>query len=153
MEALKRISLFSVFVILVAAGCSQHQRAGYWGNGENDRKMDRLARHAASLIEDTVQDRDRADQVKALVTELIQVGSGASRQNADYHQRVHTLNAKYDTTPEEFGSVLDEMQTTLTRTAAQIVDLRFKIKEQLTEEEWNALSKQVDRHGDRYWAN
>lgn len=151
MKSLKLISLLGVFLILVGAGCSRPHR--YWKSGDDDRKTDRLARQAASLIEKTVQDRDRADRVKALVAELIEAGTESYQHNRYYRRQFQVLNAKYDATPEEFGSVLNEIQTNLNKTAAKIVELRFKIKEQLKEEEWKVLSKYFDRHGERHWAN
>ena len=56
---------------------------------------------------------------------------------------------KWDGT-EEFTKILDEINNAHMRSSAKILGLRFKIKEQLTPEEWRTLTEGMKKQGDRY---
>ena len=52
------------------------------------------------------------------------------------------LNANYTATPAEFTTIIDEGNQRM-RSAAKVLGLRFKMKEQMTAEEWKALSDRM----------
>jgi hypothetical protein len=72
-------------------------------------------------------------------------------QNSRYHRELYELNAKYDATPEEFTKILDAQNNSRMQSAAKILGLRFKLKNLLTTQEWNALSQDLAAYGNRYY--
>ena len=116
-------------------------RDGYWETGRQD---------MAELIDKTVRDQDRAQRVKAIVNDIVTELKAGREQERTYHRQLYTLNASYTATPEEFTQILDEGHNQRMRTAAKILGLRFKMKEQMTAEEWKALSDRMLSYSGKY---
>jgi predicted secreted protein len=114
---------------------------GYWEKGRQD---------MAELIDKTVRDQDRAQRVKAIVNDIVAELKAGREQERTYHRQLYTLNASYTATPEEFTKILDEGNNQRMRTAANILGLRFKMKEQMTADEWKALSDRMRSYSEKY---
>jgi hypothetical protein len=137
--------------LLALAGCSSsyHHHGmmegtkgeAYWQKGQQD---------MTALIDKTVKDPEKAKQVKSIVGEIVtELKAGRERERA-YHRQLYTLNADYTATPEEFTKVLDEGNNQRMMTAAKILSLRFKMKDQMTADEWKTLSDQMLSYRSKY---
>jgi seryl-tRNA synthetase len=120
---------------------SEGKGDAYWQKGQQD---------MASLIDRTVKDQGKAEQVKSAVNEIVtELKEGRERERAA-HRRLYELNAKYAATPEEFIKILDDANNQRMQSASKILALRFKMKELMTVEEWKALSDQMLAYSGRY---
>jgi seryl-tRNA synthetase len=145
-----RWAMWSLTGVLVLGGCSgSHHHRGmmegksdtYWKKGQQD---------MAALIDRTVKDQGKAQQVKAVVDEIVTELKAGRAQERAYHRQLYTLNANYQATPEEFTKILDDGNNQRMRTAAKVLGLRFKMKELMTADEWKALSDQMLAYSSRY---
>jgi hypothetical protein len=137
-------------ILSLAACSSPHHHHGmadgakaeaYWQKGQKDME---------GLIDRTVKDQGKAQQVKALVGEIVTELKAGREQERAYHRQLYTLNASYTATSEEFSKILDEANHQRMRTAAAILGLRFKMKDLMTADEWKALSDQMLSYSGRY---
>ncbi|HLA61041.1 MAG TPA: hypothetical protein VK626_02230 [Nitrospiraceae bacterium] len=104
----------------------------------------------ASLIDRTVEDQGKAEQVKSVVSELVAEVKAIRNQERAGHRRLYELNANYEATPEQFTKVLDDAYNQRMQSATKILAFRFKMKELMTVEEWKALSDQMLADSGRY---
>jgi hypothetical protein len=104
----------------------------------------------ASLIDRTVKDQGKAEQVKSVVSEIVAELKAIRDQERAGHRRLYELNANYAATQEEFTKVLDDAFNQRMQSATKILALRFKMKELMTVEEWKALSDQMLAYSGRY---
>lgn len=146
MNGVRRIGLLSALVIVTLAGCGGHHGAQRDGSAA----MERGTKQMNELIDQSVKDPTKASRVKALAKEIVDEAKQAHDQRRDAHRRLYELNANYNAPPEEFTKMLDEISNAHMRSAAKILGLRFKIKEQVTPEEWRAITEGMKKYGDRY---
>ncbi|MGH7148262.1 MAG: hypothetical protein ACREIJ_10245 [Nitrospiraceae bacterium] len=113
----------------------------YWQKGQQD---------MASLIDRTVKDQGKDDQVKSVLNEIVAELKVSREQEHAGHRRLYELNANYAATPEEFPKVLDDAYNQRMQLATKVFALRFKMREFMTVEEWKALSDQMwaSRHSE-----
>jgi len=104
----------------------------------------------ASLIDRTVKDQEKAQQVKSIVNDIVAELKASREQDRAAHRRLYELNANYAATPDEFTKVLDDANSLRMQSATKILSLRFKMKELMTVEEWKALSDQMLAYSNRY---
>jgi hypothetical protein len=97
-----------------------------------------------------VKDPEKAREVKKLAGEIVTELKTGREQERAYHRQLHALNSSYTATPEEFMKLLDEGNHQLMQTAAKILNLRFKMKDQMTADEWQALSDRMRAYSGRY---
>jgi hypothetical protein len=102
------------------------------------------------LVEKTVKDPATAQQVKAVMENIVAEIKNGWEQGRANHQRLYVLNADYNATPEAFTKILDEANNNRMRSGAKILALRFKMKDLMTAEEWKALSDGMMAYGNQY---
>lgn len=146
MNRVRLIELLAVLVIVTVAGCGGHH--GY--QRDSSAAVERGTKQMNELIDQSVKDPAKATRVKALAKEIVDEAKHAHEQRRDAHRKLYELNADYNAPPEEFTKILDEINNAHMRSATKILGLRFKIKEQLTPEEWRAITDGMKRYGDRY---
>ena len=149
MKRLQRYVLGFV-AVLALAGCSSHHHYGMAGEGRGDAYWQKGQQDMASLIDRTVKDQGKAEQVKSVVGEIVAELKASREQERAGHRRLYELNANYAATPEEFTKVLDDEYNQRMQSATKILALRFKMKELMTVEEWKALSDQMLSYSSRY---
>ncbi len=137
---------------LVLGGCSSyhHHHHGMAGGEKGDAYWQRGQQDMDGLIDRTVKDQEKATQVKGLVGEIIAELKAGREQERAYHRQLYTLNASYTATPEEFTKILDEANNQRMKTSAKILNLRFKMKELMTADEWKALSERMLSYSSKY---
>ncbi len=136
--------------LLVVGGCSSHHHHGMADGAKGDAYWQKGQQDMAALIDRTVKDPAKAQQVKSIVGEIVTELKAGREQERAYHRQLYTLNASYQATPEEFTKILDEGNNQRMRTSAKILSLRFKMKELMTADEWKALSDQMLSYSSRY---
>ena len=104
----------------------------------------------ASLIDRTVKDQGKAEQVKSVVSEIVAELKAIRDQERAGHRRLYELNANYEAPPEELTKVLDDSYNQRMQSATKILALRFKMKELMTVEEWKALSNRLLAYSGRH---
>jgi uncharacterized protein YceK len=144
-------AVLSLAGVLVLGGCSSYRHhhgmadgaksEAYWQKGQQD---------MAALIDRTVKDQGKAQQVKAIVGEIVTELKAGREQERAYHRQLYTLNASYTASSEEFTKILDEANNQRMRTSTKILGLRFKMKELMAADEWKALSDRMLAYSSRY---
>ena len=149
---MKRIQQYVLGLVAVfaLAGCSGHHHHGMASEGKGDAYWQKGQQDMASLIDRTVKDQGKAEQVKSVVNDIVAELKASRGQARAGHRRLYELNANYAATTEEFTKVLDETNNQRMQSAAKILALRFKMKELMTVEEWKALSDQMLAYSSRY---
>ena len=152
MNGVKRAGVALALVGLVAlAGCSSHHHHhGMMGGAKGDAYWQKGQQDMAGLIDRTVKDPAKAQQVKGIVGEIVNELKAGREQERAYHRQLYTLNASYTAAPEEFTKVLDEANTQRMKTSSKILGLRFKMKELMTADEWKELSDQMLSYSSKY---
>ena len=123
-------------VLFSLAGCTRyhHGRPGASGEPTTQEVVSEVKR----LVEENV-DPAKANQVQALIQEIVQEVRRSSQAARGFHEQLAALNANYDAPPEQFTKILDQLNNARMESAARILGTRFKIKEILTREEWKKL--------------
>ncbi|MGH7216109.1 MAG: hypothetical protein ACREIG_02615 [Nitrospiraceae bacterium] len=149
---MKRIQRYALGLVAVfaLAGCSPHHHAGMAGGGKGDAYWQKGQQDMASLIDRTVKDQEKAQQVKSIVNDIVTELKAGREQERAGHRRLYELNANYAATPEEFHKALDDANSLRMQSASKILSLRFRMKELMTVEEWKALSDQMLAYSNRY---
>lgn len=140
----------SLASLLVLGGCSSYHHHGMMEGGKSDAYWQKGQQDMEGLVDRTVKDQAKAQQVKSIVGEIVTELKAGREQERAYHRQLYTLNASYQATPEEFTKILDEANNQRMRTSAKILSLRFKMKELMTADEWKALSDQMLSYSSRY---
>lgn len=146
MNGMRRIGILSALFIVTLAGCGGHH--GYQRDGSA--AVERGTKQMNDLIDQSVKDPNKASRVKALAKEIVDEAKQSHDQRRDAHRKLYELNGNYNAAPEEFTKILDEINNAHMRSATKILGLRFKIKEQVTPEEWRAITDGMKQYGDRY---
>jgi len=145
------VGLLGLFTAIVMVGCSSpHHHHGMMGGGKSEAYWQKGQQDMASLIDKTLKDPDKAQQVKNISGEIVNELKTGREQERAYHRQLYTLNASYTAPPEEFSKVLDEASTQRTKTSAKVLALRFKMKELMTADEWKALTDKMLSYSGRY---
>ncbi|MDH4186959.1 MAG: membrane lipoprotein lipid attachment site-containing protein [Nitrospira sp.] len=149
MKRMRRYVLGLVAVVALA-GCSHHHHHGMASEGKGDAYWQKGQQDMAALIDRTVKDQAKAQQVKTVVNEIVAELKAGREQARAGHRRMYELNANYAATPEEFTKALDDANNQRMQSAAKILSLRFKMKDLMTAEEWKALSDKMLSYSSRY---
>ena len=142
--------VLGLVAVLALAGCSSPHHHGMASEGKGDAYWQKGQQDMASLIDRTVKDQGKAEQVKSVVNDIVAELKAGREQARAGHRRLYELNANYAATPEEFTKALDDANNQRMQSAAKILSLRFKMKELMTVEEWKALSDQMLAYSSRY---
>ena len=135
---------------LLLAGCTAPHH-GRMGHGSGEAYWDKAKNDVASLIKKHVADPEKARDANQIAEEIVAELKKSREQTRQYHRQLYELNANYDAPPEEFTKILDEANHSRMQSASRILGLRFKLKNLLTAQEWNALSQDMMAYGNRYY--
>ncbi|MFO0698776.1 MAG: hypothetical protein U0236_06070 [Nitrospira sp.] len=141
---------FGVLAMMALVGCSSHHHHGMMGGGKSDAYWQRGQQDMEGLINRTVKDPDKAKQVNAYVSEIINELKASREQERAYHRQLYTLNASYDAAPSEFSKIVNEANIQRSQSSAKVLSLRFKMKDLMTADEWKALSDKMISYSGRY---
>jgi len=150
MRTLKGVALAVMFLLPFAAGC---MRPHGFHHGDMDTATERGIHEMEGLVDKTVKDPVKAERVKGYVKEIVQEAKLSIQQKREYHKKLYDLNANYNAPAEDFTKILDEQYNASMRSATKILGLRFKAKEELTADEWKALTDGMNKYRGRYWGD
>jgi hypothetical protein len=136
-------------LFFAVGGCSSPHHHGMMG-GDREDQYSRGQQDLAGLVDQTVKDPAKAQEVKKLAGEIVTELKTGREQEREYHRQLYTLNTSYTATPEDFMKIIDEGNHQRMRTAAKVLSLRFKMKDQMTADEWQALSDRMRAYSGRY---
>ena len=136
--------------VLAVTACNSPHPHGMMSGGRDDAYWRKGQQEVAALIDQTVKEPGKAQRVKEIVHDIVSELKAGREQERAYHRQLYTLNASYTATPEEFTKIIDEGNNQRMRTAAKVLSLRFKMKEQMTADEWKALSDRMLSYTDKY---
>lgn len=128
-----------LFAALLLSACGRYHHAGY-PHGSRAAAVERATEEVAELIDRTVQDPGKAEQAKSLLQQIVAEVRQSRQQNRQFHQALYELNADYNSEPEAFLKVIDQMNLRRMQAAGNILRLRFDMKGLMTEEEWKAFT-------------
>jgi Spy/CpxP family protein refolding chaperone len=151
MKILQTMWMLGVLAVVIS-GCGRHHgmSQGHHDGGYEAGGMKRGMQDMSALVERTVKDPQKATQVNAIMQQIVQQVKESHERSRALHERIYELNTRYDATPEEFTKILDELNNTRMGSAANILGLRFKMKELTTPEEWKALTEEMARYRSQY---
>ena len=143
--------LLALMVMVVLAGCSSYRyHHGMMGGGKSDAFWQKGQQDMEGLINRTVQDPEKAKRVNGFVGEIIKELKESREQERAYHRQLYTLNTSYTATPDEFSKIVNEANIQRAQSSAKVLSLRFKMKDQMTADEWKALSDRMVSYSGRY---
>ena len=145
-----RWMVLSMVGMLALGDCSSHHHHGMMESGKSDAYWQKGQQDMAGLIDRTVKDPAKATQVKAIVGEIVTELKAGREQERAAHRQLYALSANYTATAEEFTKVMDEANNQRMKTSTKVLGLRFKMKDQMTAEEWKALSDQMLSYSSKY---
>ena len=102
--------------------------------------MQEILPEVKQLVEQNVKDPDKAKQVQTMVQDIVKEVRKSNQEVRGFHEQLAMLNTNYDAKPEQFTKVLDELNNTRMASATKILQIRFKIKDMLTADEWKNLN-------------
>ncbi len=138
-----------LFAALMLSACGRYHHMGH-PHGSSATAVERATEEVASLIDRTVQDTGKAEQAKSLLRQIVAEARQSRQQNRQFHQALYELNADYNTEPEAFLKIIDEMNLRRMQTAGKILRLRFDMKGLMTEKEWKAFTDGMSDMRGRY---
>ena len=107
--------------------------------------MEAVIPEVKRMVEETVKERGRAQQVEELLQELVKEVRKTNQEARGYHEQLNALNADYDAPRDKFEKIVKELQDTRAESAAKILDTRFKIRSLMTAQEWKDLNDKMLR--------
>jgi uncharacterized coiled-coil DUF342 family protein len=107
--------------------------------------MEAVIPEVKRLVEETVKERSRAQQVEELLQDLVKEVRKTNQEARGYHEQLNALNADYDAPRDKFEKVVKDLQDARAESAAKILDMRFKIRSLMTAQEWKDLNDKMFR--------
>jgi hypothetical protein len=145
------------FAIVVSVGCSRYydnpHAGGYTkekGSAHSGPSVEAVAPRVKKLIEETVKDPNRAQQVEGILQDLVAEVQKTNEETRGFHEQLNALNANYDAKREQFEKIVTQLNNTRAERAQKIIDMRFKIRDLLTVEEWKDLNDKMLRLRSRH---
>lgn len=148
MTVLRGLMAVTAILALTTGGC---MRPYGHHHGNMEAATERGVHEMEELVDRTVKDPAKADRVKGYVKDIVQEAKLSYQQKRESHKKLYDLNANYNAPVEDFTRILDDSHNASMRSATRILGLRFRIKEELTPEEWKALVDGMNRYRGRYW--
>ena len=143
--------LLGILAVAVLAGCSSHyHHHGMMGGSHGDAYWEKGRQDMEGLINRTVTDPEKAKQVNGLVGQIITELKASREQEQAYNRQLYTLNASYTATADEFSKIVNEANIRRSQSSANVLSLRFKIKELMTADEWKTITDRMLSYSARY---
>lgn len=140
---------FGMLLCAALVGCSSPHHGGM-GHGSSERHWEKAQADIAALVRKHVADPQKAQEARAVTEDIVKEIRESRERSRQYHRQLYELNAKYEATPEEFTTILDDMHNRRMQSATRILGLRFKLKHLLTAQEWDGLSQDMMTHVSHY---
>jgi hypothetical protein len=94
-----------------------------------------------ATVDKTIKDSQRAEKLKQLGQQLIDVSSSIQQDVEAFNQKAMALNEKYDATHDELQQMIDEFSAQRNPKFAEYRDIIFAMRSEVSAEEWQALTR------------
>ena len=102
-----------------------------------------MIQRLTSLVQRNVSDEQRqGDALDALNQAKAEIEAFNARV-AMLESRFKALDENYYATPDQFASIFSDLDAEWHATELRLVDLRFELRDALTEDEWNTIFEAV----------
>ena len=98
------------------------------------------SQHWNAQVEETIKDPQRAEKLKQLGQQLIDVSSAIQQNVEAFNQRTMALHENYDAKHEELQQLMEELSDTQIPKYAEYRDIIFAMRSEVSAEEWKALT-------------
>ena len=102
---------------------------------------DETAQQWNAAVEKTIAEPERAAKLKQLGQQLIDVSSSIQQDVEAFNQKAMALNEDYDATHEQLQQLIDEFSAQRNPKFAEYRDIIFAMRNEVSAEEWQALTK------------
>lgn len=116
---------------------------GRMGAARSRPDMEAIVPEVKKMVEDTVKDQNRAQQVETILQDLVKEVRIANQETRGFHEQLNALNANYEAKREQFERIVKDLQDTRAERASKILDMRFRIRELMTAQEWKDLTDKI----------
>ena len=98
--------------------------------------------YIGDLAAEIIKDKDRAKQVMVVIEQADESYETFSENLNNLSEQLVSLNRNYDTTHTEIESLSTEVKRNRMAFLNKYVELRFQLKDLVTDEEWKAMHPQ-----------
>ena len=95
-----------------------------------------------SFAKENISERGRKKEILSFVDDMEDVLENFSEQLRDSGNRMIKLNRDHSSTRHAFEKVLDDLNESRMSTQEKILEIRFKMKDRMTREEWQMAFKE-----------
>ena len=95
----------------------------------------------SSFTKESISEPDRKKKILSFVDDMENALEDFSEQLKDSGKHMVKLNRDHSSTRQAFEEVLDKLNESRISTQEKILDLRFKMKDRMTREEWEMAFK------------
>lgn len=125
--------------MLIAAITAIAMLFGFGSTSDSRAMIQQLTRQ----VERTVADEDRrGDALDALNQAIAELDAFDARL-VMFESRFKALDENYYATPNQFQNLFNDLDAEWKATELRLVDLRFEMRDALSEEEWNTIFQAV----------
>ena len=137
----KQILVVLFAVAALTAGSASAGLKGPPDPAKVQRKIEQAKSAERELLVEVVGDEERLSELLDLLVERDRLVAEYAGLVGAYREEMRELNARYDTTREEFEQAFDEYNGLRAITQKEIVELVAEMKALATAQEWKAISK------------
>ena len=102
---------------------------------------DETTQHWNAQVEETIKDPQRAEKLKQLGQQLIDVSSAIQQNVEAFNQRAMVLHENYGATHEELQQLMAELVETQKPKYVEYREIIFAMRSKVSAEEWKALTR------------
>ena len=101
---------------------------------------DETTQHWNAQVGETIKDPQRAEKLKQLGQQMIDVSSSIQQNIEAFNQRAMALHENYDAKHEELQQLMTELSETQKPEYAEYRDIIFAMRSEVSADEWKALT-------------
>ena len=90
-------------------------------------------------VKSVVTEKERLKEVQAIVKQIEKDFSSYDKQAKAIGKEMIALNANYDAEEKDFHRVIERMLEERQKAQTQFIEAQFKLREQMTSEEWQTV--------------
>jgi predicted nucleic acid-binding Zn-ribbon protein len=94
-------------------------------------------------IKNHVEDSTRVERAQEIIEDVRAAIAAEKSQILDIRKDITALDERHDATVEEYRKQFDRLNRAWTELDQKLLDARFRLKQVLTREEWNAVFAQA----------
>lgn len=112
---------------------------GFGATGDSLEMIQKLTNQVQRVVVDEDRRSDALDALNQATAEL----NAFNERLPMFESRFNALDANYYATPDQFASLFADLDAEWHATEMRLIDLRFELRDALTEGEWNTIFEAV----------